>query len=124
MYINTSFYIFVNTIFMKNSKKMYSEIVIESGKEVDFEYENEKLNYNIIKNYKLDNAKKFACFEANRNIVFDIEAQNYLSEQIAIILNNFVPLNAKNILIVGLVNNSLVADSLGVQTVNKIVPNL
>lgn len=109
---------------MKNNKKMYTEILIESAKEINFKYESETLNYNITKHFKYKIDKKFAYFETNRNIVFDIDAQNYLSEQIAISLKEFIPQNAKKVLIVGLGNNMLVADSLGVQTINKIVPNL
>ncbi len=109
---------------MENNKKMYTEILIESGKELNLKFAREQLNFNITKHFKLENNNKFAYFETTRNIVYDIDAQNYLSEQIASVLNVFVPNNAKNILIVGLGNNQLVADSLGVQTVNKIVPNL
>lgn len=109
---------------MKNNKKIYTEILIESGKEISLNYKSETLNYNITKHINQENENKFVFFETNRNIVFDIDAQNYLSEQIATALQQFVPQNANNILIVGLGNNKLVADSLGVQTVNKIVPNL
>ena len=109
---------------MKNNKKMYTEILIESGKETHLKYESETLNYNITKHFNINNHNKFACYETNRNIVFNIPAQNYLAEQIASMLKIFVPENSKNVLIVGLGNNQLVADSLGVQTVNKIVPNL
>lgn len=109
---------------MIRNKKLYTEILIESGKEINLKYESQSLNYNIKKYFKLERGNKFAYFEAERNIVFDVSMQNYLSEQIANVLEQFIPQNAKNVLIVGLGNNMLVADSLGVQTVNKIVPNL
>lgn len=107
-----------------NNKKMYSEIFIEMGKEFSQYSSKNSLNYQIIKHINLNNDKKGVFFEATRNLVFDIDAQNYLAHEIAKVLAGLTPKNANNILIVGLGNNKLIADSLGVQTVNKIVPNL
>lgn len=112
---------FVNT---KNMKKVLTQVFIEMENQQKPQKNPTKLNFDILKYAGKNNNNDYFYFETSQNLLFDINMQNYLCEQLVLSLKQILKKTYRRVLIVGLGNNDLSADSLGVQTVNKIVPNV